>query len=92
MSKMLLVSVSAILFSINTSVWAAGGGVVSVGRVTSTTTTHPDGSKEVAYPNGRHEFYNANGAPQGINTTSSSGPGSIVNTYRWGPNSYGGPR
>ncbi len=92
MSKMLLIFISAILFSVNTGAWAAGGGVASVGKVTSTTTTRPDGSKEVVYPTGRHEFYNANGTPQGINTTSSSGPGSIVNTYHWGPNAYGPPR
>ena len=60
-----------------------------VGRVTSTTTVHPDGSKEVVTPDGKHSFYNANGTPRGINKTCSSS-GLIVNCTNWGPNSYGG--
>jgi uncharacterized protein YfaP (DUF2135 family) len=60
-----------------------------VGRVTSTTTVRPDGSKEVVTPDGKHSFYNSNGTPQGINRTCSSS-GLIVNCTNWGPNSYGG--
>jgi hypothetical protein len=64
--------------------------VAVVGRPTSTTTTHPDGSKEVVTPDGKHSFYNADGSPRGINRTcSSSGMGPVKCSY-WGSNSYGG--
>jgi hypothetical protein len=60
-----------------------------VGRTVSTTVTHPDGSKEVIEPNGRHSFYNPDGSPRGINKTCSNGGGLIVSCTYWGPNSYG---
>lgn len=50
-----------------------------------------DGSREVVYPDGRHEFYEPNGAPRGINRTCSNGGGLIVSCHYWGPNHYGGP-
>ena len=64
--------------------------VAVVGRPTSTTITHPDGSKEVVTPDGKHSFYNFDGSPRGINKTcSSTGMGPVSCSY-WGPNSYGG--
>ena len=35
--------------------------VPTVGTLRSTTVTKRDGSKEVIYPNGKHEFFNPNG-------------------------------
>lgn len=64
--------------------------VAVIGRPTSTTTTHPDGSKEVVTPDGKHSFYNFDGSPRGINKTcSSTGTGPVRCSY-WGTNSYGG--
>lgn len=65
----------------------------AVGKTTKTTTRHWDGSKEVVYPNGRREFYNADGSPRGINRTCSTSRGYLGlpgECTSWGPNSYGG--
>jgi hypothetical protein len=71
-----------------TEIIAQGKTAIIVARPSSTTIQHPDGSKEVVYPNGRHEFYNFDGSPRGINRTVGIYEGNMTTTY-WGPNSYG---
>jgi hypothetical protein len=92
MSKILTISICllglSLFFSVADAAQTRSVGIV--GKPGSTIVKKPDGSKEVIYPNGKHEFFNANGTPQGINRTCSSGPGNIVNCHNWGPNSYGG--